>query len=179
MAWSAPMTFADSTALTAGQLNAYLRDNLMETMVAKASNPGSMFVTTDTNQLTERIPVSATVASAEGTTSTTYADLFTPGPAVTAATGSSALVVVSCLQWNNTANTNVYMSFAVSGDTTAAASDNNAFTISGNAAWQPWRGSMGSFITNLTHGNNTFTAKYRVNANGASFGDRSILVIPF
>lgn len=178
MAWSAPMTYTDATALTAAQLNAFLRDNLNETMVAKATVPGSIFVTTDTNQLTERTPAQASIQSAEGTTSTAYGDLNTYGPSVSVQTGESAIVIVSALMWGNTVNIDMWMSFEAMGASDLAAADANAWMVSGVAAWQPWRGSMINFITTLTPGLNVFNAKYRVGSHGATFTDRTILVIP-
>lgn len=123
------------------------------------------------------VPSNNTVATSETTTSTTFADLATVGPAVTVTTGTSAMVIVTCRASNSNANKLVVMGFAVSGATTVAASDTQSFTQSGGGA-VPAQGSAVYVVTGLTAGSNTFTAKYRVDANTGTFLNRSITVIP-
>ena len=121
----------------------------------------------------------ATVATSQTSTSTSYTDLATAGPAVTVTTGTKALVIVTAFQQNNaTATGNYYMSYAVSGSTTIAASDTVALMNSsdGNNGWGKIRASAASLVT-LTAGSNTFTAKYRVTGSGAQWMDRAIFVM--
>ena len=119
---------------------------------------------------------SATVATDQSTTSATYTDLSTAGPAVTLTTGTKALVIISIEGENDTINTSTFASVAVSGATTIAASDTIAmkWTLRENIEN---RFSVATRFTTLTAGSNTFTVKYRTAAGTASFGDREIIVI--
>jgi hypothetical protein len=121
----------------------------------------------------------ARVATFQSTTSTSYTDLATSGPAVTVTTGTKALVIVSARIMNNTNNNSLqaFMSYAVSGATTTAASDNVALAVSGiNSVNYQFKMSCASIAT-LTAGSNTFTAKYRNVSGTSEFADREILVI--
>jgi hypothetical protein len=120
---------------------------------------------------------SATVATYQSTTSTSYTDLATSGPAVTLTTGTKALVIITGLLEDFDSGIEKWMSFAVSGATTIAASDtraivHNASTNNGREL----RASATSVVT-LTAGSNTFTAKYRTGAATAYYGDRDIFVM--
>jgi hypothetical protein len=118
---------------------------------------------------------SATVASYQSTTSTSYTDLATAGPAVTLTTGTKALVIVTA-RLANDANVKSYASYAVSGSSTIAASDAVALI------WQVVGGrynrwSSASRLSTLTAGSNTFTMKYKVESDTAYFENREIIVI--
>jgi hypothetical protein len=119
---------------------------------------------------------SSTVATTESTSSATYTDLTTVGPAVTATIGpsGSALVTVTCHSYNSAIN-DTFMSFAVSGATTQAASDNNAKVTSTTSGQQ---GSTTNVITGLNPGSTTFTSKYKAVAGTGGFLRRTISVIP-
>jgi hypothetical protein len=73
-------------------------------------------------------------------------------------------------------STSMFMSFAVSGASTQAASDARSLILLGNALQQ----STASFVVSgLTPGSTTFTAQYRVSGSGtATFSNRSMFVIP-
>jgi hypothetical protein len=123
---------------------------------------------------------SATVATEETTTSGTYTDLTTAGPAVTLTTGTKVLVIITADIRAMSAARNGSMSYAISGATTSAASENdclgNARILSGAA--DPARMSSASRRT-ITAGSNTFTAKYK-SADGSAtitFKTRDIIVI--
>ena len=119
---------------------------------------------------------SAVVTTEEDTTSATYTDLTTSGPAVTLTTGTKALVIINAQSFNtNTSAT--FASFAVSGATTISASDNYAIRFQ-NTAYEAPRNAAATRLTTLTAGSNTFTMKYRRNTSGtANFGYREIIVI--
>ena len=121
-------------------------------------------------------PTSATVATTESTSSSTYADMTTVGPAVTANIGpsGSALVTVTCHSYNSAVN-DTFMSFAVSGASTQAASDNNAKVTSTTSGQQ---GSTATIVTGLTPGTTTFTSKYKAASGTGSFLRRTISVVP-
>ncbi len=124
-------------------------------------------------------PIGAAVSTAETTTSTSYTDLATAGPAVTVTTGTQALVIITSVIHVNTAGSIGFMGYAVSGATTIAASDTDSlFYESPNASGDRVRASV-VILETVTAGSNTFTAKYRVNANTGTFQLRTIAVIPF
>jgi hypothetical protein len=120
----------------------------------------------------------ATVATDEQTSSSSYTDLTTSGPAVTLTTGTKVLVIMSALAYTDGANQQASADFAVSGATTRAASDATRLSIRSAASGITMtRASSASRIT-VTAGSNTFTAKYKTSAAGtAYFSDRQILVI--
>lgn len=118
----------------------------------------------------------AIVAASETTSSTSYTDLTTAGPAVTLTTGTKALVIVTSASFNNTNAQGPLMGYAVSGATTIAATDTTASYVQRESAVQKTRYSCVSCIT-LTAGSNTFTAKYRTSTGTATFSDREIFVI--
>lgn len=185
MAWTAPMTAVDNDIFTAAQFNTYVRDNFLQTvpslMTAGFSN-GSYAVKTGTNALTPRTPAEAEVATAQTTTSNTYTDLATAGPAVTVTTGTMALVMISCTSLNDTIDGFANMSVDISGATTVAASDNNAVGFQNGKASMDYSASWGKLFTGLTAGSNVFTAKYTRSSAAvgtATFSRRYISVIPF
>ena len=116
------------------------------------------------------------IATSQSTTSTAYTDLATVGPTVTITTGTTALVIVSCVHTAfNTNPSTSYMGFAVSGATTIAAADASAkgFQNAGGAAT-----TAAVFrVTTLNAGSNTFTAKYRLTAGSGAFEGRLLQVI--
>jgi hypothetical protein len=178
MAWSTPLTAVSNASLTAAQWNASLRDNLLETAPAKATTAGSYFVSTGANTIAERVGAPAIVSTSETTTSTTYTDLATNGPAVTTTVSQRALVVVCTQSSNGTALASTRMSFDVSAPTSLAANDNFSLGHSAGAN-DAILASYVVFITTLTSGSNTFTAKYRVSAGTGTWLNRRILVLPY
>jgi hypothetical protein len=159
-------------------MNTHVRDNLNETAPGVASAAGRMIVTDAANSIVERLPAADEVLTSETTTSTTYTDLATAGPAVTVTTGTAALVIVTASVTVNTDGGVGYISFAVSGATTQAAADSRSL----NKRDTNNRGIQASFViveTDLNAGSNTFTLKYRTSAGTATFVNRVISVVPF
>lgn len=175
------MTAVANAIFTAAQFNTHVRDNLLETSPAKATTAGGYFVTSGTNSISQRVMATASVVTAQATSSTTYGDLGTVGPAVTVTTGTSALVFVKCGSSNATAANASFMGYAVSGATTVAASE--GFSVAGTTATASAGNLHASAVflhTGLTAGSNTFTAKYKSSlATSATFRNRDIIVIPF
>lgn len=170
------MTAVANSTFTAAQFNLYVRDNLLETAPAKATTAGRIFVTTGVNAIAEREVADATVATSQTTASTSYVDLSTAGPAITVTTGVKALAFWTAGITNTTADEASLMSVAVSGATTIAAAD--AYSLALRGPVSPATQSSAKFkMFTLTAGSNTFTAKYRANANTASFGDRYLVII--
>lgn len=119
----------------------------------------------------------ATVATSQTTTSGTYTDLATAGPAVTLTTGTKALVIMVA-QLNPASQEFCYMSAAVSGASTVAASDAWGIynAIVSGALYS--RQSSAKLFTGLTAGSNTFTAKYRTAAGSTGqFINREIIAV--
>jgi hypothetical protein len=121
-------------------------------------------------------PGAAMTRADESTSSTSYVDLATVGPAVTMVTGTSVLVIYSGGAYKPSGGGNsCYMSVAVSGATTLAASDSWNATIDGNTFAQSIAGNI-VVLTGLTAGTNTFTVKYKVNGSTFHFFDRGLAV---
>jgi hypothetical protein len=180
VAWTAPFTAIAGGAVGAAQFNTYVRDNLNTTEAALATSPGGHFVVSAANTVVQRLGSQQYVTTLETTTSTTYTDLTTPGPIVTVATGTRALVVMDGrIGATTTATASARMSYAVSGATTVAADDDHAIGKIGCSTDLFYIGSGAILHQGLTAGSNTFTAKYRVSSGTGSFDDRRMTVIPF
>lgn len=175
MAWTAPMTAVAGSVFTAAQFNQSIRDNLLETAPANATAISQYFVADAPNSIVARLAATASVLTSQTTTSTSYTDLGTPGPAVTVATGTMALVVVHS-STSNSGTGSTRMAYNISGATTLAASDDRGM---GNANTDITVASSVSLETGLTPGNNTFTAQYRVASGTGTFVSRRIVVLPF
>jgi len=116
--------------------------------------------------------------SAQATSSTSYADLSTV-TSVTVTTGTAAFCVWHAAALSTTTNGGVFVSVAVSGATTVAASDTIAnylqYANSGAGIYFPIH--SGHIFTGLTAGSNTFTIKYRVSSGTGTFDTRGIQVV--
>lgn len=177
MAWTAPMTAVDNTPFFAAEFNTHVRDNLLETAPAKANTVGSFFVSVGANEIAERAPATDIVATSEGTPSTTFTDLATPGPSVTLETGTAALVIIGCSLGNDTTNVSTYMSFEAPGYAASGVLRTVGKT-SQTAANMRLHASNYIWLDALTAGSNTFTAKYRVTGGVGTFANRTLTVIP-
>ena len=120
---------------------------------------------------------SAYVATGEGTTSATFTDLATAGPAVTVTTGTKALVIIAGQIQNDTISQQPQMGFAVSGATTLAADATRALTLYMATANVHIEASYAYIVEGLTAGSNTFTAKYAATGGTATFQERRISVV--
>lgn len=178
MAWSSPLTAVSSAALTAGQWNASVRDNLLETVPAKATAAGRIFVSTGANTIAERVPTTAAVNTSESTTSATMTDLTTPGPALTVTTGTRAIVFLTARIRNDTATQAGIVGYTMSGATTIAATESRSLRHETNGTTDFNRSSYATIDTALTAGSNTFTAKYLATGGTAEFAQREIAVVP-
>lgn len=179
MAWSAPMTAVAGSIFTAAQFNTFVRDNLNATAPALATTIGSIFVTTGTNAIAERVPSATFDTTSDTLTGTAYGDpSASVGPAITVTTGTKAIVFVAARLANNTTGSNTYASYAVTGATSDAAVDERAFFFTINTANESVQACNINFHTGLTAGSNTFTMKYRVTAGTGTVDNRRIVVIP-
>lgn len=118
-------------------------------------------------------PIGAKEPLVGTTTSGTYTPTLSAGtnPSVTLVTGTTALISMTCLIYNTGANS-TYASIAVSGATTAAASDDHAIlhgAISGTVSGRTF------VLSGLTAGTNTFTLNYKRDAGTGSFQWRTLV----
>ena len=172
MAWTAPRTYVTAEVITASILNTDLRDNLLETAPAKAG--AGFVVATSTNLINVRDPQYLRINTSETTTSTSFTDLATAGPAVTTTTGVEVIIMWGAFAANST-TAESQMSIAVSGASTIAATTNYMFIVDGTERV----GAMYSINLAVTAGSNTFTAKYKVgSASTGTWSNRFISVVP-
>jgi len=115
------------------------------------------------------------VATLQSTSSASFTDLATVGPAVTVTTGTKVLVFVAA-QISAPNSRFGYIDFAISGATTRAAADATSAFVSGDNTASNSRVGVANLMT-VTAGSNTFTMKYKLNAGTGSFGDRTIIVV--
>lgn len=190
MAWTAPMTAVSGAVYTAAQFNTFVRDNLNETMPARATAAGNYFVTSGTNRISERTPAQGYISTQNGFDSTSYGDpdlaglggeAIVPGPAVTVFTGSMALVCVGGrIGGGSTSTQSVKMSWEVSGESSIQAQDAWAAGVVGAGGSSGWVYDSRAYLcTGLTDGLNTFTAKYAVSSTPGYASFRTLVVLPF
>jgi hypothetical protein len=137
------------------------------------------FVATGANAIVERIASFDEIDTSESTTSTSYTDLTTPGPAVTATTGARALYIVTARQGNDTSNAATWCAAAVTGASSIAASDSRALLTDGITGANEMRMSMAHLESNLNSGSNTFTMKYKVTSGEGTWLRRHLIVLPY
>lgn len=128
-------------------------------------------------RLVNPIADAASVATNESTTSQTYVDLTTVGPTVTLymMAAQRALIWVKARQTSSVGS--AFMSYAVAGTETVAATDINSnenLTGAGDGSYT----GPSLFVASNVEGDRTFTSKYKVGAAGtASFRNRWIQVL--
>lgn len=177
MAWTIPATAVAGQPFTAAMANAQMRDNLNATAPALATTISSWFTGTGINAIAERIPQQNNTLASSTTTSTSYTNLGDGvNTSVTTTTGTSALVMIYA-NFFNSAAVNTWVSFAVSGATTIAASD--AMALMQNHTGGRRYGNPFYLDGVLNAGSNTFTLKYRVTSGTGTYTTRRIGVIPF
>lgn len=173
MAWTSPMTFVDGAALSAAQLNTHLKENMQEVMPAKAFKVGGYFVARKKHTIVQRLVRKLYIATAETTTETDWTDLATVGPTVTVQSGKDVLVWIAS-ELNNSTTSYSRMGVQVSGASTRDPEDSRSLIAPVNI-----KACQVVFFDDLTPGENTFTAKYRVSGGTGTFTDRRIIVWPF
>lgn len=127
---------------------------------------------------------SATVATSQATTSSTYADLATVGPSVTVVIGVNGMALViprlEGVASGAPAGQGWRSAVVVSGANTIAANDNRSIgNIYLDATGDSEIHSQGLLYTGLTPGSTTFKLQYRVMGGvTGTFVDRNLAVIP-
>jgi hypothetical protein len=176
VAWTAPITWTNAV-LTAAQLNQQVRDNLLETAVAKATTANQYPVATGANALAMRRVDSDSALATQNTTSTSYTTAS--GPTVTITTGTTAIITLSAYFTIDTNSASAFYSVAVSGATTSASDDSRALTMGRYTAQVLIGATQTVYLTGLTAGSNTFTGQIRVTAGTGTFDNRRLVVMPF
>lgn len=181
MAWTAPMTAVATATFTAAQFNTYIRNNILETMPAKAATVGAYQVTTPDglSGIVERTVGEDGSPFLHPTASTTFADVTFPVIQVTRTTGNQAMVYLSSQIQNDAVGAFGIASVDISGATTIAASDNNSINFQQvtSAANQVCTSSK-AILFDLTPGVNTFTMKFRVTSGNGAFTMKNMIVLP-
>lgn len=122
----------------------------------------------------------ATVATAETTTSTTYADLATTGPTVTITPGASGnlLIMVTAKCETTVVNGRVYADFALSSGNTRSAADATAVINHGEVAGEFNRNTATTLLTGLTLSSTVVKMQYRIDGGMTGrFSDRHLIVM--
>lgn len=159
MAWTTPMTAVANAIFTAAQYNTYVRDNLNQTMVAKATAAGQYFVSDGSHSVSPRTPSGIAVTNTVQTVVTTSGvwSNLTGGALNSVTTGTDVLVHLSAWLRMSSADIAGQISFAVTGATSLTPDDhNNRICWDGtNTVQQTRMGSWGR-LSNLTAGSNNF-----------------------
>ena len=206
MAWTTPRTWVTGETVTAALLNAHVRDNFRETSPFTVTTAGDISYADAANSMNSRVGIGAALSmlastgsapvwrtpatdgdTGAGTTSgTVYESLGGPGflgfsgeIEASVTTGTGALILFKAGLANSSAHAETYMSYSVSGATTAAASDAAAIWYESGLAND--RALFGGFDykTGLTAGTNVFTLEGRVSAGTGRFVHPEIFVLPF
>lgn len=178
MAWTTPMTAVANEVFTATQFNTHVRDNLLETAPAKATEAGGFITTAGANSVKQSTPLEDFVETDESASSgfNTFVDLATVGPEVTVDTGTSAWVFFSCEMNPDSTDSAANMSVEVSGATSISPNQDFSARLDGVTGGNSSTGCNFRLFTALNEGTNTFTAKY--SSFGASFRHRRLMVVP-
>lgn len=182
MTWTAPFTAVAGSVLTASQVNTFVRDNLNETMPAKATTPGSIFAVSNVHEISQRTANAFSDPESVEITATSFDNPSTgsPGPSITVTTGEMALVGYRANVRNPSVTARVEVSYAISGATEREASTTRSlgYSVSNSGSGYQHRMGVTDLATLLTPGQNTFTLKYAVSSGTGFAVDRRIWVLP-
>lgn len=180
----------ESLLLQAGNVVALLTSGPTWFILGRVTVPGTPEAATALDAASNGI-VAATVTTQQTTTSTTYGDLATVGPSVTARIRSSGkcLVIISAqlaFAESSLQETGAAVSFSASGANSIATSGtrslNNWLSVGGPPPSIGLTDQMGAtfYLSGLTPGDTTFTLKYKSQVSGktAYFSDRVLVVMP-
>jgi hypothetical protein len=169
------MTFAANTALTAAQLNTFVRDNLNETAAARATATSQWFVSTAANSIAARTITGAIDTLGVSFTTTSYTETST-NASVTLTTGPQAIVGVFAQLDRNTTGTIVSVNFAVTGATSISPQELSEGTSGVTAIGGPER--LGTITwVDLNPGSNTFSMKYKIDSGTGIVSKSALLVM--
>lgn len=189
MSWTAPFTAVAGSVFTAAQWNTFIRDNLAETMPAKATSAGSWFAVSAAGQVSQRVPGAFLNTQQVDFTSTSFGDPEAqtsteapadPGPSVTVITGVNALVGYRVNIRNPSVSARCEASYEISGETSREASKTRSvgYSVSNSASGLNLRVGWMDLATELVPGENTFTLKYAVSSGTGVVNERRLFVVP-
>lgn len=176
MAWISPVTFVANTALTAAQLNMFIRDNLNLTAPAKATGTSQWFVSTASNSIEAR-NISGDTHSAGGSiTSTSYTETAGNNCTVTVATGKGAIVALFGELSSSVTGDTLSINYAVTGASNVTPADQSEAIYTHPATHAAERFGTISWV-DLTPGSNTFSMKIKVGSGSGSIVNGTLLVV--
>jgi hypothetical protein len=175
MAWSTPPTWTSGQTIPASNLN-IIRDDLLETVPAKATVAGRHFASTAANSIAEREIKQDYIAAGGSVTNTSFGNPASggTGPTVTITTGVLAIVNVQAQMNNSTNGPSTRMSYDITGATTSAATDDRGILQQSDTAKDVRFGAWE--LQTLTAGSNVFVAKYRVSSTSGTISARTMIV---
>lgn len=177
MAWTTPLTAVSNAALTAAQWNASVRDNLLETAVAKVTGNSwpAHYVANGVNTLAERLIRDNNVDTSESTASTSFTDLATVGPSVTITTGSYLIAFSNCDLTNSSAGASTRTGVDITGATTSPSTDGRGVRLEPSAGQNARMGA--TQLLSCTAGSNTVKMVYRAASGTGTYATRRITVM--
>lgn len=191
MTWTAPMTAVDGDVLTASQFNLYVRNNLNETAVAKATKKNQYFVSNGLNDVQARSAVSGVnAAKIRVEAGSDYAFVHRGGPSVAVTTGTSALVMIGAHAVNEKGLRVSGYGYEVTGATSlplnVGSSDEGRMSVINDGLGSSVedsnaiRQSVCFLEDRLNPGTNVFTMKYFQSTSGDDcyYLHREIIVLP-
>ena len=206
MAWTTPRTWTTGETVTAALMNAQVRDNLNETDAASVSAAGDLVYADAANSMGSSLAIGSTnqmlcsdgsgpvwrtpngdydsgTGSGTGTSFqglaalTSYA--FAAEIYVTVTTGTVALIAYQATMSNSNAGSTTYLNMAITGATTASASNKWEANYESTAANDRARIGVTVIEDGLTAGSNTFTLQGKVSAGTGTFSYPIISVVAF
>ena len=206
MAWTAPRTWVTGETVTAALMNSAIKNNFLETSAATVTTAGDLAYADAANSMGSRLAIGAAnthlvstgsapvwrgiatdVDTGSGTDgATSYVSLFGAGGwgfaaeiEVTVTTGTEALILFKAQLADTTGGALIHLSYAVSGATTVAASDNHSISYEPSNANDRAEFAGFDLRTGLTAGSNTFTLEGRVSSGTGTIVRPEIAVIAF
>jgi len=161
-------------------MRAYLTASTVATATgATTAIPSGITTTYNSSAWVCTTPVGASSGTTGTMTGTSYQNTLTGDTtaiSATLVTGTTALINISCTTAHSALATKNFLSVAVSGATTLAASDANGVEANQMVAGYIYTMSRSYILTGLTAGTNTFTLNYKTQGATATFYSRSLVV---
>jgi hypothetical protein len=177
------MTAVAGTLLTVSQFNVHVRDNLLETAASRAMNPSWLWFADGPNRSSEHQIEDGVVETQESTTSESYTDLTTHGPAVNVACNDHILIMMNCQLGNSAANfscASYEIASELEGGFLSEANNGRALLQDGGAGRRNRYGTVQTFRGLNGPGRYRITMKYRVSnsASTGTFEKRRLQIMP-
>lgn len=177
MAWNTPKTWLAENVLTAAELNQQIRDNLLETEVAKATQAGQLMVSAGNHEVAMRTPVQDDNSATVTTSSTTPTTLGGGTPSVTYEQGGGVIILFAARMRDTQGTGYINCGPEIVGVSGAEASVSRAIRHQSN----PWVRYSGHVLHyDMEPGVQTARLMYWCNSSNSTgeFAFRTITVIP-